>query len=341
MILNGTGGYTTKSKEAVSSELNKNLRQLNTSICCLTDTTSVKSDYEYVPVYEYVIGLYRTQYETPGAGNPFTIDITTPGQLTYNTIVNQAIPVYFYCTQDDIFPINDNVIAATYEDTLGRKINLDNVPSVINLSNYPNTTYETKITHYYTSGIKVVMFGKVVIDANGNLGTTGSNFLNSNIKYQTNINSAATKVLNDLTINNSSNIPIEFPIASILEVRKDGAFLRYEDINHNPYTPTYCLSYRPIEFLQDFTSESLEYRYDKTEHALIIGSVTYLPNTIHIFSITAISGNVQLTLGATAPIVIPNGTSITLPATTLISNQIQVNVTGGSGSSAYVTLIKP
>ena len=81
--------------------------------------------------------------------------------------------------------------------------------------------------------------------------------------------------------------------------------------------------------------------YNTVEHALIISSVTYAPNTIHIFSITAISGNVQLTLGATTPIGIPNGTSITLPATTLISNQIQVNVTGGSGSSAYVTLIKP
>jgi hypothetical protein len=340
MILNGTGAYNTNSKETVNNELNKNLRQLSTNICCLTDTTSVKSDYEYVPVYEYVTGIYRIQYESIGAGRPFTVDITTPGQLTYNSIVNEPIPVYFYCTVADIFPINDNVITATYEDTLGRKINLSITPSVINLSNYPNTAYETKITHYYTSGIKVVMFGKVVIDPNGNLDPQ-SNFVNSNTKYQININSSATKVLNELTISGSANIPIEFPIASILEVRKDGSFLRYEDINHNPYTPTYCLSYRPIEFLQDFTSDSLEYRYDKTEHASIIGSVTYPPNTIHIFSITAISGNVQLTLGATTPIGIPNGTSITLPATTLISNQIQVNVTGGSGSSAYVTLIKP
>jgi hypothetical protein len=184
------------------------------------------------------------------------------------------------------------------------------------------------------------MFGKIAIDSSGNLDGTQSIFVNSYTNYQININSSAKKVLNDLTIDGSLNIPLEFPIASILEVRKDGSFLRYEDINHNPYTPTYCLSYRPVEFLQDFTPNSLDYRYDKTEHASIISSVTYPPNTIHIFSITAISGNVQLTLDTTT-IGIPNGTSITLPATTLISNQIQVTVTGGSGSSAYVTLIKP
>jgi hypothetical protein len=134
---------------------------------------------------------------------------------------------------------------------------------------------------------------------------------------------------------------------SILEERKNETFVRYVDSTDATYVPSGCIFYEKPDSLQPYTPSKIDLQFNQIRHQFVTTSASYAFYTLHTFSVTAIAGTVQLSVGASPgsltvdTVTIPNGTSITLPATGLISNYIEVNVSGGSGSSAYVTLIKP
>jgi len=334
MILNGTGAYNTNSKDTINSELNKNLRQLNTNICCLNNSSSTATDdYEYIPIFEYIKAIYPILQLRVSTINPIDVNILIPKSVVY-TMQTPVQEITIHCNDIDYTTTTDYVTSIYYEDSMGRNGYFTTNALTIDNTAFPNTIYTTKITAIYSSGVISVFTEKISLNSNADVTPVSGHIITS---IRQNVNA----VNSPFTFVNSGyiNIPLEIPVKSLLEVRKNGIFMGYKDTTNSSYTPTYCLSYSPVTFIQDFTTDPVIPKYNNVSHDMLSSSSkTYLANSVHIFSINAISGTVTLTIDSTAPIIIPTGTSITFPATTLISKDIIVDATAGV---SYITITTP
>lgn len=426
MILNGTGAYNTNSKETVNNELNKNLRQLNTNICCLKE--SILNNKEYAPILrcspdapgDIVIGTfyfngtdwslsYYNADGTPYTGNPpisclsevlesDPLDIcingaqatqwvvkrngVPTGQLYYTNLAGTvlATPSSFtkgLCPDLEFLQESHLISQLTLETNASFSVNgagdgedftcnpviTDSYPFTINDRVKTVTVIDDGVKTIYDTSISFLTVSQTIIykPKNFSVYVIYDTYKGAQLIYERQYQYGAggpVPIAVERTLSNSKNaynaygnttsdvLNYQLPTGtSVLSWKNKitgacvytdrcknvisiGTGLTLSDNVHTlnpPIDPILLISQK-------------ENTYNTVEHALITTSVTYAPNTIHIFSVSAIAGTVQVTLNSGTPITIPNGTSITFPATTLLSTQIRVDVSGGS---AYVTLIKP
>lgn len=334
--------------ERTLAEIANKIKQSTKELCCLNTTLGNSSPYQYIPTYEVALISFPQFIPQTSA----FID----RQITYDLVGSPNAIVFRYDygtvgTDLDLcsgYNITDKVTSFYYEDSLGRVINSI---EFVNVTNYleirvtnPNLNYATvnfKIVLKKASGF--IIEYEDVYTTNGSNQITQGDFRNVKVTSNTNKNYEFT---NYSSLDYEDNYYV-LTLKSFLEERLDNNFVRYIDYDNQAYTPSACIFYEKPDSLQPYTVSGMDLKFNQTLHESVTSSASYQPNTLHFFSVSAISGTVTLSIN-TFPgsitlntITIPNGTSITLPATGLISNYIEVNVSGGSGSSAYVTLIKP
>ena len=329
--------------ERTLAEIANKIKQTNKELCCINTTIIDSIQSQYIPAYEVAI-LAFPEFVTDGGS-------TTDRNITYNlTNSRQLVFGYNYGnTGTDLElcsaqTINDLVISFSYEDSAGRVINSTFSGTLFSIivdnDHLSNATINFKIILKKESGFIIEYEDVYHTDSASNI--IEGTFFNPKITTNTNKNYEYLNYNTDF-----SGKYYVVPMKTILEERKNEVFLRYVDSTDTTYVPSGCIFYEKPDSLQPYTPSKIDLQFNQTLHQSVFSNASYFPNTLHIFSVTAISGVVELAIGI-APgsvtvntVTIPNGTSITLPATGLISNYIEVNVTGGSGSSAYVTLIKP
>lgn len=332
--------------ERTLAEIANKIKQSTKELCCLNTSLSGISSYEYIPKYE-VAFIAFPEFKRIGTGSVdrhVTYDFSSPGTIVFRYDYGQVVSDLNLCGS---YPITDEVISFFYEDSTGRVINSvlnTNVTDyfeirVVNTNiSYANINF--KVILKKASGFIIEFEDSYVTESNGAIVTT--DFIDYKITSNTNKNYEFT----NYAIDYSDNYYI-LTLKSFLEERLNNNFVRHIDNDGVVYVPTACTFYEKPDSLQPYTPSKIDLQFNQIVHQLVTTSASYSYNTLHTFSVTAISGTVQLSIG-TLPggstlnvVTIPNGTSITLPATGLLANYIEVTVTGGSGSSAYVTLIKP
>jgi hypothetical protein len=322
-ILPGTGSYTTKSNTQNMGELNKNLRQLNDGICCLTEaTTTSTSDYEYIPVYEF-IELYTNTFARE-ASPFFSYTPTEDGGVTF-TLSSTVSNICSEFSED-----NDPVIGYVYEDSAGRVLRGQFIPFDVSFRAFgPSKNFTIHITITRTSGFIQTHELIIYTDAEGVI----DSIIPQNVYSNTNRSNG--------NINLFGLIPTtyEVMVQDILEVRQNGTFLKYVDLAHADYTPRYCLSYNPVMPFSSMYVPKLNVTYNNASYTEVSSITENFPvETFHIFSVFCISGTVTLSIGGAAPIPVPVGLSLTYPFTSLNTEEFVIDATSGV---AYISTTKP
>lgn len=303
-----------KTLYSIQQELKSGFKNL----CCKLD------DYEYIPVYEFLT-IETGSY----SGN-------TSASLYYEIFggtikFNQNADVYSFCSRDTLV-LNDYIHSISWMDSLGRSGNSlthfePYSPFSIDYSKFSSKEVTLRIRIQRSSGFTQVMDILLTIDSSSEISWAERTFTytNSNTSNSTSIGYAGVKY--------------EIMIADILEVRRNGAFVKYVDLSHNDYTPTYCLSYNPVMPFTSLDVPELKVNYDEVEYlTLTLGTpLSILPDTVHMVSILSRDGPTDVVIDGGPTAVIVDGQSVTFPFSTLNKNTIDIT----TSAKAYVSLIKP
>lgn len=313
---------TQTSSEKLFSELNKNLRQLNASVCCQNAQSSEASDdYEYIPVYEYKQLYTSTFSTTPRSSN--LIEISN-GNVTFTASSDVSNMCDSWSVEQDIiYPIT------YYEDSLGRSFEM-NGTTTVNYQSYIDKEIKVRLHVHRASGFKQIHELLINTNSGGNVVTAIVNRVYSN----TNVSNIEDTVIMAGLI----PTPYEIMVKDILEVRRNGAFVKYVDLSHNDYSPTYCLSYNPVMPFTSLDVPELKVNYDAVEYVEVTSStLSILSDTVHTISILSSGGTTDISIDGGTAASLLDGQSITFPFSTLNKNAIDITPV----SKAYVSLIKP
>ncbi len=326
-ILPGTGSDATKSPTQNMGELNKNLRTLNQSICCLNNSTSAaNSNYTATPVYVYK-KVYTPIFSTT---DPSPLLITDgEGSIRFQYTGD----VYDMCSEFGV--ISDPICTFIYEDSTGFKQSNGAVGNLIKdysklLGLYAASTKQIffKITLVRTSGFQQVCIGSFIID-NGDF----SNIIISDNFTNTNVSNIDTIALGGLI-----PTPYEIMVEDILEIRENGIFLKYVDLNHTDYTVPegVCLSYNPVMPFTELVDITIPITYNTISRYVVInGSKTFSENTFHKISYSVISGVGTIEIDGDGTSLLA-GLSETFEATTLLNKEVVIT-SPDAGTTIIVT----
>lgn len=307
-----------KTLYSIQQELKSGFKNL----CCKLDTSG--STYNFIPVYEYR-QLGATSFSAQvGSSNLMEI---VEGNITFTP----SSHVYDICDNYKLVEDPLSTIAMYYEDSLGRNYEI-NGSTTINFANYPNKRIKARIHSYRSSGYKQIE--ELIITVDGSSEVSGA----SVVRVYTNTN--VSNIQDGVVMNGLIPTPYEIMVKDILEVRKNGEFEKYVDLNGNDYTPTYCLSYNPVMPFTSLDVPELKVNYDEVEYLNLDSgtSLTILPDTVHMVSILSRNATTDVVIDGGSTSLIVDGQSVTFPFSTLNKNTIKITPSGGK---AYVSLIKP
>jgi len=304
-----------KTLYSIQQELKSGFKNL----CCKLDASG--STYNFIPVYEYR-QLGATSFSTQvGSSNLMEIDGS-------NITFTPSSDVYDICDNYELVQDNLSTIVMFYEDSLGRNHEINGV-TTINFANYPNKTIKARIHSYRSSGYKQIE--ELIIRIDDSPEIFGASILR--VYTNTNVSNIQAVVINGLI-----PTPYEIMVKDILEVRKNGEFEKYVDLNGDDYTPTYCLSYNPVMPFTSLDVPELKVNYDEVEYVEVTAStLSILADTVHTISILSNGGTTDISIDNNLATALLDGQSITFPFSTLNKHAIDISPV----SKAYVSLIKP
>jgi hypothetical protein len=301
-----------KTLYSIQQELKSGFKNL----CCKLD------DYEYIPVYEFL--TIETGSYSGSTSSSLYYEIFS-GTITFN----QSADVFSYCSGDTLV-LNDYIQSISWMDSLGMSGNSltpfePYSPFSIDYSKFSSKEVTLRIRIQRSSGFTQVMDILLTIDSSSEISFVESTFTytNSNTSNSTSLGYAGVKY--------------EIMVADILEVRKNGAFVKYVDLSHNDYTPTYCLSYNPVMPFTSLDVPELKVNYDEVEYLNLVTPLSILPDTVHTISILSHGGKTDISIDGGLAATLLDGQSITFPFSTLNKNAIDIS----PANKAYVSLIKP
>lgn len=304
------------------SETNNKLKEGFKTLCCnLSNIAEVNSDYEFIPVYEYK-ELYASSFNIDAPLINFTIVNT---EITF-TLSNN---VYNIC--DGFTEHLDAIIGFIYEDSVGREHKTLFGTYTTDFSNFtPEKSYIVRITLIHSSGYIVVYDLNIMTDRSNNIATANV----VNIYSNTNISNVSTSTLGRIPTS------YEVMVADILEIKKDGVFFKYVDMQGADYTPTQCLSYNPVMPFTTLNLPKLKVEYNSVEHVYLESAAMAAPilgNSVHSISYFVTSGTVEIIIGGVSH-TIPANIYATITANTLIAESFDVDATSGK---VYITITRP
>lgn len=315
----------TTSTERLLSETNNKLKQGFHNLCCKLDSTT--SNFTATPVYVYR-KVYAPIFSTT-APTPLLITYDGEGSLRFQYTGD----VYNLC--DEFGVISDQICSFIYEDSTGFKQSNGTIGDFIKdysklLGLYSTSTkqFYFKITLVRTSGFQQVCIGSFIID-NGEF---------SDIEIKDTFTNTNVSNIDTITFNGLIPTPYEVMVEDILEIRENGIFLKYVDLNHTDYTVPegVCLSYNPVMPFTELADISLPVTYNTINRYKIINDfVTFSADTMHKISYSVISGEGTIEIDLATSIA-PAGISETFEATTLLSNQIGI-ISPDAGTTIIVT----
>lgn len=305
-LLPGSGSLSTSTTPVLFGELNKNLRKVNDTLCCLNS-----SDFEYIPIFEYKKVSAESFTNNPADRLNYAISGT---QVIFNAKISEMTLASCAGVEQDY---RDNINYFEYSDNTGVHI-IDQLTEYITVdfSNFISKTITGRINIGTNTGFKI-SYGFVV--TTNNLGVP-SIFINYAL-LQSNSNAVGG--------NNSTSYFIEKE--DLLEVRKSGVFVKYVRLeDHIDYLPTCYLSYKPVEPFTPLTFEIEKPVYNTTEVYYLNdtsggGSPLVLnANTVHSVSYAVYGGFGTIDLDGTSSITVPAGVADKIEATTTINNIITI-----------------
>lgn len=291
------------------------------NLCCkIADT---QSDYEFVPVYEYMTLYTNIISDIVDAGEdyyPYTFDKNV-SDITFSFGTNVFNTCLLYTEQSD--PIQSEI---TYRDSLGRTIySTGRTTLVIPTDVYPNYTVQFQLEILRSSGFMQVFEGTYELD---NSGTVIDDSLTIIKTYSnSNVCNSSFNAVNGL-------IPLsyELMVADIYAVFTNGVFVKYIDIDGNDYVPTGCLSLNPVMPFTPLTYPQITPIYNTTLVNLVSNSTfTINANTAHSVSYVVTTNTLDLTIGVNTVTGLPKDTQQSINSTVLIDEDITFDTTGAAG----------
>ena len=310
------------STDRLISETNNKLKEGFKSLCCqLSNATEAGASYQFVPVYEYK-ELYSSSFASNGPIINFTI---LEDEITFTL----SDSVYNIC--DEFAIENDSIIGFVYEDSVGREYKDAIGAYTTSFADFqPNKMYTIRITLIRSSGYQIVYEINVETDGSNNITTASTRNTYSN----TNISNVNTSTIGRIPTS------YEVMVADILEVRVNGEFVKYVDMEGADYVPTYCLSYNPVMPFTDMNLPKLKVEYNSVDHIYLEAAAMVTPiigNTVHSISYFVTNGTAEITIGTTSS-TIPANVYATITASTLIAEDFSVDATSGK---VYITITRP
>lgn len=315
-----TGDSSTTNFAQNTNELNKNLRTLNQTLCCLAGNAA-PADVEYVPVYEY-IDVQAPNLSSSSSDDLYYIVLGTSLAIAFKTISLTNL-----C--GDYESLSDSIISVKYEDTLGHSVESANAIS-IPFANLLNKDFMATVTISLNSGF-IYSFRMNIITNGGGVPTVVESYpiySNSNASSQ------------NLWVN---TLAFQKPSADLLEVWTNGVFTEYVDVTtHSPYTIRYCLSYDPVQPFRTFDEEVILPIYNNIRHVYLNNNqtITIPLGTVHEVSFHVLGGTASVSVGGTA-VTLPLTAKDTFTATKLINKEIIITAPAGVANYCYVKIIEP
>lgn len=307
-----------KTLYSIQQELKSGFKNL----CCKLDASG--STYNFIPVYEYR-QLGATSF-SPQVGSSNLMEIIDNNKIKFTP----SSDVYDICDNYQLVVDPLSTILMYYEDSLGRNYEINGVTE-IPFGNYSNKTIKARIHSYRSSGYKQIEEFIITVDGSSEISGT------SVVRVYTNTN--VSNIQDSVVMNGLIPTPYEIMVKDILEVRKNGKFEKYVDLNGNDYTPTYCLSYNPVMPFTSLDVPELKVNYDEVEYLNLYSGtpLTILPDTVHTISVLSYNGKTDISVDGGTAASLLDGQSITFPFSTLNKNNIDII----PSAKAYVSLIKP
>lgn len=293
------------------------------TLCCKLENAS--SSIQLIPVYEY----QHLAAPTPTASSLDDLYYQISG-TTLSFAFKSPIHLFDNCSVSNT---EELIQTLTYEDSLGN-IQEANGPVSINFANFPS--YNGTSIALINARLTIALVSGLIYSVNYTISTDGSGVpsLVSDVPYRSNTNTNLDAVQVNLVTYKKS-------IADLLEVWVDGVFTEYVDMDHNPYVPTYCLSYEAIKPFITYNAEPIVPVYNTNTHVLLSNNqtITIPANSAHSVSFTIMSGTCNVTLNGST-VALSVGINETIDSTTLISSAITITAPTGS-NSVYVKVNKP
>jgi hypothetical protein len=319
-VLPGTGAYKTQNIASANAELNKNLRRLNDTACCLL-SAELTPDTEFVPVYEYktiVLEGFQDGAISPGSRFTYTISGTS-------IVLN----VNYFTAPPSLCPSGpaawrDDVQYFAYSDSTGVHI-VDPGTEFITIPfvTFSDTVIKARVHLGFASGFKITYNYEITVDSSGVPSITALGLVQNN--------------------SNSGNvINYYLPKQNYLEVWQNGVFIEYLDpVTHSNLTPTCYLSYNPVPpfGVLDFELEPVSHNTPELVYMSGASTLNIPANSANNVSITIKAGTTSTITVDAITATVGAGFSTTFSSSSLISKDIDVQTF--VGDTAIVIIKKP
>ncbi len=316
-----TGDSSTTNFAQNTNELNKNLRTLNQTLCCLAGNVA-PADVEYVPVYEY-IDVQAPNLSANSSDDLYYIVSGTSLVIAFKT------PISLTNLCGDFGAIPDSIVSVKYEDTLGHSIESANAIST-SFANLLNKDFMATVTIALNSGFIYSFRMNIITNGSGEPTVVESYplYSNSNASSQ------------NLWVN---TLAFQKPVQDLLEVWRNGVFVEYIKVeDHSAATVRYCLSYDPVQPFRTFDDEPVLPVYNNARHVYLNNNqtITIPLGTVHEVSFHVLGGTASVSVGGTA-VTLPLTAKDTITATKLINKDIVITAPAGVSNYCYVKIIEP